>query len=389
MKQNEKNTLPITVVLYILMFFYAVFTTMPGTQLLVLTGEFGLALSEGGVFTVAVNGGCILGIAASVFFLDRYDKKYLVLGSYLLFGGMLVGIGVSESYFGFLMLLVLAGAGMKFFDSSANACVSGLNPKNSGFYMNLLHCSFGIGAFAGPVFTTALTDMGMEWRQSYLLLGMAAVLMCVVYGWVQKGYAPLRERPRADSPAAEGSVFQGRVFCLMALLLCYCGHQIGINSWLPAYMQEEMGTGAAMANLSVSAFWIGLILSRLVSAVLTRRFPEVKILSRGLLLGAAGLLIGILSRNFLLTMAGVVAFGIICGGGDSADFDHRLRWFPGKVGKISTLLFLCIAGGAVALPWLMGLCVEAGGLFASMVLDGVSLAGAAVIAFLVEYRKMA
>lgn len=154
-------------------------------------------------------------------------------------------------------------------------------------------------------------------------------------------------------------------------------------------MQEEMGTGAAMANLSVSAFWIGLILSRLVSAVLTRRFPEVKILSRGLLLGAAGLLIGILSRNFLLTMAGVVASGLFAGAAIPLTLTIGYGWFPGKVGKISTLLFLCIAGGAVALPWLMGLCVEAGGLFASMVLDGVSLAGAAVIAFLVEYRKMA
>ena len=61
MNGEKKGTLRITVILYILMFLYAVFTTMPGTQLLVLAREFGLALSEGGIFTVAVNGGCILG----------------------------------------------------------------------------------------------------------------------------------------------------------------------------------------------------------------------------------------------------------------------------------------------------------------------------------------
>ena len=34
----------------------------------------------------------------------------------------------------------------------------------------------------------------------------------------------------------------------------------------------------------------------------------------------------------------------------------------------------------MVLPWLMGMCVEVGGLYLAMVLDGVSLAGAAGIA---------
>lgn len=390
MSGEKKGTLRITVILYILMFLYAVFTTMPGTQLLVLTREFGLALSEGGIFTVAVNGGCILGILVSVCFLDRYDEKHLVLVSYLLFGVMLAGIWVSRTYGVFLIFLILAGAGMKFFDSSVNACVSKLNQKNSGFYMNLLHCSFGIGAFVGPVFTTVLTDLGFDWRQSYLFLGITILLACVVYGWVQRGYGPLeaQKEPVVDRERKETgrSVFQGRVFWLMGLLLCYCGHQIGINSWLPAYMQEEMGRAEAVANLSVSAFWIGLIVSRLVSAVLTKRMPEAKILTRGLLAGSVLLLAGIISRNFFLTMTGVVAAGLFAGAAIPLTLTIGYGWFPERIGKISTLLFLCIAGGAVVLPWLMGMCVEVGGLYLAMVLDGVSLAGAAGIALVVERK---
>ena len=75
MENKGKSTILVTAALYVLMFFYAVFTTMPGTQVLVLTREFGLELSAGGIFTVAVNGGCILGITATVFFRDKYDKK--------------------------------------------------------------------------------------------------------------------------------------------------------------------------------------------------------------------------------------------------------------------------------------------------------------------------
>ena len=191
MNGEKKGTLRITVILYILMFLYAVFTTMPGTQLLVLAREFGLALSEGGIFTVAVNGGCILGILVSVCFLDRYDEKHLVLVSYLLFGVMLAGIWVSRTYGVFLIFLTLAGAGMKFFDSSVNACVSKLNQKNSGFYMNLLHCSFGIGAFVGPVFTTVLQILDLTGGRVICSWGLPFFWQCVVYGWVQRGYGPL------------------------------------------------------------------------------------------------------------------------------------------------------------------------------------------------------
>lgn len=392
MENKERSTILITAALYVLMFFYAVFTTMPGTQVLVLTREFGLELSAGGIFTVAVNGGCILGIAASVFFLDKYDKKYLALVSYLLFGGMLIGIWISRTYAVFLLFLVLAGAGMKFFDASANACVSSLHEKNNGFYMNLLHCCFGIGAFTGPVFITALTSMGFDWRQSYLALGVVAVLACGIYGWIQKsgrsGSRSLKEGkilPEAEGlKEEEVSVLQGRVFCLMALLLCYCGHQMGINSWLPAYMQEELGAGEAAANLSVSAFWVGLIVCRLASAVLTKRLAAEKILSRGLLMGAGLLLLGILSRTTWLTMIGLVGAGLFAGAAIPLTLTIGYGWFPGKVGKISTVLFLCIAGGAVVLPWLMGMCVETGGLYLGMVLNGLSLAWAAGFAVAVD-----
>lgn len=398
MENKGKSTILVTAALYVLMFFYAVFTTMPGTQVLVLTREFGLELSAGGIFTVAVNGGCILGIAASVFFLDKYDKKYLALVSYLLFGGMLIGIFVSRTYPALLLLLILAGAGMKFFDASANACVSSLHEKNNGFYMNLLHCCFGLGAFCGPVFTTTLASMGFNWRQSYLALGIVAVSACGIYGWIQKsgqrGTPSSKEKKvlpeaakREEAPGGKTDpVLQDRVLCLMALLLCYCGHQMGINSWLPAYMQEELGAGEAAANLSVSAFWVGLIVCRLASAVLTKRLAAEKILSRGLLMGAGFLLLGILSRITWLTMIGVIGAGLFAGAAIPLTLTIGYGWFPGKAGKISTVLFLCIAGGAVVLPWLMGMCVEAGGLYLGMVLDGLSLIGAAGIAVVVERK---
>lgn len=414
MERKKKITLKMTVMLYVLMFLYAIFTTVPGTQLVVLTREFGMELAEGGIFTVAVNGGCILGILASVFFLDRCDGRRLVLVSYLLFGVFLVVMRAAGSCQNFLVLLTLAGAGMKFFDASVNVCIAKLNPGDSGFYMNLLHCSFGIGAFAGPVFATGLTGLGFQWRETYLCLGAAALVLCLVYARLQKDCPPLASRlekearegaddtdgVKADGEKAKGaerkgenaegvekegaaSVFSFRVLCLMGILLCYCGHQMGINSWLPAYLQEDLHMPAGTAALGVSAFWVGLIFSRLISAVLTKYLRAETILACGLLLGAGFLLPGILSGHMGLTIVGVVGAGLFAGASIPLTLTIGYDWFPGKTGVISTLLFLCIAGGAVVVPWLMGWCVKVSGLYMGMTLDGASLLAAAGIAAVV------
>lgn len=383
MKDTKKNTLKITAALYVLMFVYAVFTTMTGTQLLILVREFGLDLAEGGIFAVIINTGCIGGIVLSAFFIDRFDSRRLVLLSYFLLGLLLIAIKFSGSYYSFLILLLWIGVSMKFLDASLNASISRLNTANSGFYMNLLHCSFGIGAFAGPLFTTVLMENGTAWRDTYFYLGIVCIVTGLVYYTVQKGYAT---EPVTDCGGEEksggGHVICLRVFCLMGILLFYCGHQMGINSWMPAYMQETLHLPPAASNLSVSAFWVGLIVSRLVSAVLTRYTSEERILKAGLLAGTVFLAVGVMSRLPAATVIGVTGAGLFSGACIPLVLTIGYSAFPSALGKISTLLFLCIAGGAVIFPWLMGISSRSFGLFGAMVLDTLCLAAAAAAALI-------
>lgn len=388
MERVKRKNLKLTVVLYVLMFVYAVFTTMTGTQLLVLIQEFGLTMAQGGIFAVVINTGCVAGILLSLFFIDRFDSRHLVLVSYFLMGIPLIIIKFFASYYSFLVLLFWIGTSMKFLDASINAAISKLNPVNSGFYMNLLHCSFGIGAFAGPLFTTVLMENGISWRDTYFYLGLICAVTGLLYFFIQRDIEIEGEKDGGRSEkGAAGSVLCPRVFCLMGILLLYCGHQIGINSWLPAYMQEALHLTPAAANLSLSAFWIGLILSRLISAVLTRYMSEDKILRAGLVLGTAFLAAGVISRTPAVMVAGVTGAGLFSGACIPLVLTIGYGWFPQVLGKISTVLFLCIAGGAVIFPWLMGISSKDFGLFGAMALDAACLAGAMAISILLPWRQ--
>ncbi|MBA4700514.1 MAG: hypothetical protein H2212_13905 [Ruminococcus sp.] len=54
---------------------------------------------------------------------------------------------------------------------------------------------------------------------------------------------------------------------------------------------------------------------------------------------------------------------------------------------MSAVLFLCIAGGAVVLPWLMGFISKTGGLYMGMILNAVCLIGAMVISFVIAPKS--
>ncbi len=368
------NKLKLTLILYLIMFVYAIFTTMIGTQLLILLEEFHVSLSSGGIFSVLVNSGCMAGILASALFLDKYDPRKLVTITYLVFGIFLIVIKGANTYLVFLLVLFCLGACMKFLDAAINACVTKVNREDSGFYMNLLHGCFGVGAFVGPVFTTFLIGQGVAWRDTYVILGVVVLLTLLLYIVInRRNEVVLPTIELVEEKTMREVLMNPRILCLMLILFFYCGHQMGINNWFSTYLQTDMGVSLEVANLSSSLFWIGLILGRFGSAVLTKRVTELSILKCETVVASVLLLGGILSRQIALTILGVIASGLFAGSVIPLVLTIGYSRFPNAIGKVSTAMFLCIAGGAVVVPWIMGMVSSDGGLFISMIVDAVSL----------------
>lgn len=356
------------------MFVYAIFTTMVGTQLLILLEEFDVSLSSGGIFSVLVNSGCMVGILASALFLDKYDPRKLVTITYLSFGIFLLVIKGANTYLVFLCILFCLGACMKFLDAAINACITKINRENSGFYMNLLHGCFGVGAFVGPVFTTCLIGQGVAWRNTYAILGVVVLATLAIYiGINNRNEITLPVAKCVDGRTMREVVADVRILCLMLILFFYCGHQMGINNWFSTYLQTDMGVSLEIANLSSSLFWIGLILGRFGSAILTKRVKELSILKYETVIASTLLLGGVLSQQIILTVIGVIASGLFAGSVIPLVLTIGYARYPDAMGKVSTAMFLCIAGGAVVVPWIMGMVSSDGGLYISMIVDAISL----------------
>ncbi len=372
---EKRGVLKETVAMYLLMFPYALFTTVLGAILLNLLSEYSMPLTKGGFFNAVLNGGSFVGIILSGFIIDRYSKRVQIVAVVGVFVLSLFAIHLWSGFWPFVVLLFFGGFVVKILDVLLNSGIADLHTENRGFYMNLLHACFGIGCFFGPILAGGVLEKGMAWSYSYLALGVIALAVLVFYLWCVWSRLRVGEKTGVEkaAPASFGSVIDGRLCLLWLVLFFYCGHQIGINNWLPTYMSETFGLDALAAGAGVSMFWLGLILGRLACSFLTKIRPERTLVIIGLGLGGLALLAGVLIGNEYVLFGAVLFCGFLSGATIPMVLTIVYGWHPGARGKVSMLLYLGVSIGGVVFPWLMGLLEGAFNLDAAMAANALML----------------
>lgn len=375
MPANEKNGLIVrTAMLYLLMLAYGVSTTFLGTVLMQLIDEFSVPVAEGGVFNAVMNLGCLVGVFASGPLIERFRLRNLLGATFLVFACILLLVGVSGTLVAFLVVIGALGLAQKLFDAVINAAVAREYTRNSGFFMNLLHCSFGIGSFLGPLLAGTLVEKGISWRVPFVSLGVACLALLLVYWLLTRDAGQSRTAVRDRAPAAGyASILTPRMIVAWFLLAFYCGHQIGMNNWLPIFLSSEFGTDTVTAGVGLSLFWLGLIVSRLAASILTRRYCERDLLIAGSALGAVLMLAGVWIGAEATAFLAAGAAGLFTGATIPMTLTLAYRWHPEAHGKVTMLLFIAVAAGGGLFPWIMGLAADSLGLKSTMYLNGILL----------------
>jgi fucose permease len=381
-KTSRSLILAETIVMYLLMSSIAIFVALIGIIMTRLLDEFSMPFSQGGEFAGMLNTGCFFGILLSGILLDSLDMRKLLATLFVLFEILLFAVNRASSYIMFLILLFISGMVTKLLDVSLNAQVSFLHEKNKGFYMNLLHFSYGLGFLSGPVFSETLFKFGFAWRSLYLVLAVICFVFLVLYCLViSKNKSQTLKSREEKTTATFRSILQPRMVFLFLILFFYCGHQHGISNWLPAYMTKTFGTDGMNAGIALSLFWLGIVLSRLACSFLTRIVSEKLILTVSCALGAAILFAGVALRSETLMFIASIGSGIFAGATIPMVITMGYRWYPFAQGKVSTFLFIAVSLGGALFPWLMGYVEPVFGLQFSMAANSVLLFFAAALAF--------
>jgi fucose permease len=358
-KQERSPIMLLTVSIYCLMFAYSVSVTMIGPLMPILINQYSLKLSEGGLIMTFQSIGGVLAIILGAVITDLVKKSKSVLITFLVYSLSLLLLAVPTSYPVLLGLFFLLGGSTRLLDALVNSFISDIHSSRRGRYLSLLHTFFGIGAFIGPIFAAVLINRGISWNTTFLILGIICLIIILIYGFIVKNAHYEEKLGNSFNPKEYLSlVFNPKVLIVCFIMFIYSGHQWGLSTWLPMYMEDYVGSGQILSSIALSSFWIGIILGRLTCSYISLKVDIKNLLTWCSFIGGTLLTIGILiNTSFaIIVLSGLT--GLLTGATVPMLVTVACNHFPKNSGAVSSMIFLYGTYSRMLFPWLIGLIAE-------------------------------
>ena len=319
----------------------------------------GSTLGAIGIVFTANSLGYILGSLASGRSFGRFPGNP-VLAASLVWTAAVVAL---IPFVGVIWLLVVAfaafGFALGFIDVGTNTLIVWVFRSDVPPYMNALHLSFAIGAFASPLIIDRFAVLNGDATTAYWLF--AALMLPLAIALLRhESPAP----PAAASDAPSGSVLRRYALFLglMALFFfMHVGAELAFGGWIFSYA-DEIGLGNdTTGRVLNSLFWGGLVLGRLLAIPLSMRLSSRSMILIDLVGAAASLSLIALFPDWVPSLwIGTIGFGVSIASMFASGMNYTEERMPITSG-VTSLLVVGAGLGSMTLPWVVGRAFDARG----------------------------
>lgn len=333
---------------------------LKGPTLPALLKEMNFSYSQGGTILLAAYLGFFAATLLTGVLADVAGRRAVLLAAAgSIFLGV-VGFVTLKTFWGITISFFIIGLGTGGFDLGGNSIIVDLQPKEKGRYLSLISVVHGISAMISPLLAGFFIAGTLGWRPGYLVVLVLAVIMIVFAGLTRypAGAGTFKEGMNLKTLGKQITMPQMR--WLYFLMMAYVGLEISMASWLPAYLQEAHGMSVRLSSQSVSLFFGGLMVGRLVGSFIIHRIGYLRVLLIATTGGLVCLILGLsgpAGMTFFLPLSGLF-FSITFPVTTAFTTDmHR-----DNVGSIIGLLFSFAGLGGAIGPWLIGLLIDEAGM---------------------------
>lgn len=248
-----------------------------------IMGNFNQSIGNLGWLLLSVTIGYVVASIAAGQLFTRFSVGRLLAGAMFALASGLAGYILAPTYEVMVLFGLLAGLGVGLLDG-------GMNIYFAAYYdtrlINWLHASFGVGSLLAPqIVNTVVLARGGDWREAYLLLGIAAVVVGVVYFFSTPYWQRLSDSTN-DTPAMpmSATLRLPLVWLGIIIFICYTGTEASAGTWAaPFFVMQRID--AFIANNWVTAYWLSFTVGRIVFGAFVTRLDTGWTI-RGCLLGA-------------------------------------------------------------------------------------------------------
>jgi len=322
----------------------------------------------------------------SGFVSSRITHRKTILLSALISGLSFFVISSSSTLVGFKIGLVTLGIGCGFYFPSGIATITSLiEAKKLGKALGLHELGPNLAFVLAPVIVEFFLDF-TSWRIILMVLGLANLLMAVVFGcFGQGGHFP-GEAPHLRN--LRKMLSQSSFWIIIIFFSLAAAGTIGVYSIIPTYLVVEKGMEQATANTLFSLSRISVLFVILLAGYLVDRVGTK--LSIGVIMVTAGvttILLGLTTKFGLIII--VFIQPILISSFFPAGFAAISKIAPRRMHNlaVSVILPLCVLFGGGIVPAILGFLGEYSSFSTGFVLLGGLTVTSIVLPFLLKYPE--
>jgi len=283
---------------------------------------------------------------------DKKGKKFiLLLGLVVAFIGLGIASFGLKTFPGFLVTVVLLGAGAATLQVAGNPLMRDVSAEGK-YSRNLSLGQFvkAIGSLSGPLIPVIASRFGTDWKIIFPIYSVA-LLITIVSVFSLK----VEEKKVADShPATFGSCLSllgnGYAAMMVAAIFVYVGAEVSVSQGIPLFLKERYDIDVkSVGLLGTGLFFLALTIGRFSGGVILNWLAPRRFLIATCVLSILGLL-----AMFVPSKAAAVAGFFLIGLGFAnifpLVFSITVDKMPEHTNPLSGLMVSAIVGGAILPP---------------------------------------
>ena len=274
-------------------------------------------------------------------------------------------MGVSVFVPALMAAFFLAGLGK---GSTINTCtiLIGNNSSNRTVGMNLMHSCYALGALLCPFLIAWAAEISP--RLPMLLLSVLGATL-----WLAFFLTPMDGDKKGEHKKTDWSFLKNKKFWLLTgLIFCQNAAEVSVTGWMVTYFKDTGILGGALSTYTVTVMWVATLILRLLYAFV---FP-IKRPARAMIFMGMGCTVFyfFMIQAQTQTMAIVLLFAFAAA---MAGMNPTAVASAGRMTSVTSMgIMLPVAsGGAILMPWIIGLVAEQAGIGAGMACVTVPCAG--------------
>jgi len=332
--------------------------TIPGVTWPSVAESFDRSLADLGYVALVFGGGYTVSSFLSGRLSARWGIGPILIAAAITGTVALAALAASATWPMFLLATGLLGVGGGLVDAATNTYVA---IRRGTRAMGLIHGVFGIGAIAGPLFVTALLQVGFSWHVAFALLAIGQGLYVAGLWHFARN---LDVHSETEQSSYRTGLFRSPVLMWsLVVFFVYMGIGAGAGAWAFTYLTEERGISDGVSGLVVAGYFGGFTASRLLLGAVGDRFQPDTMLRWSAASAAAAFTVLWWSPANWLAVAALIFAGFAHG----PVFPLEMLLTPRRFGEALTarVVGFEIAAanvGSAVLPGLMGFAVGLAGL---------------------------